>query len=48
MIAGIVVHLALHWRWVVSMAKRFTTSGEHGVALGRAQPVPVVVTDPDR
>ena len=47
MIAGIVVHLALHWRWIVCMAKRFIATGERGAALGRVQPVPVVVTDLD-
>jgi hypothetical protein len=48
MIAGIVIHLALHWRWIVCMVRRFAASGEPGGALGRAQPVPVVVTDLDR
>jgi hypothetical protein len=48
MIAGIVIHLALHWRWIVCMVRRFAASGERGGALGRAQPVPVVVTDLDR
>jgi hypothetical protein len=47
MIAGIAVHLALHWRWIVCMVKRFTVSEGRGPALGRAQPVPVVVTDLD-
>lgn len=47
MIAGIVVHLALHWRWIVCMVKRFTATGERGASLGGAQPVPVVVTDLD-
>jgi len=47
MIAGTVVHLALHWRWIVCMAKRFIVTGERGAARGRVQPVPVVVTDLD-
>ncbi|MCJ7618813.1 MAG: DUF4405 domain-containing protein [Anaerolineae bacterium] len=47
MIAGIVVHLALHWRWIVCMVKRLTATGYRGAALGRVQPVPVVVTDLD-
>jgi len=47
MIAGIVVLLALHWRWIVCMAKRFIVTGERGAARGRMQPVPVVVTDLD-
>jgi hypothetical protein len=47
MIAGIVVHLALHWRWVVCMLKRFAASGERRGAPGRAQLAPVVATDLD-
>ena len=47
MIAGIVVLLALHWRWIVCMAKKFIVTGERGAARGRMQPVPVVVTDLD-
>jgi hypothetical protein len=47
MMAGIVVHLALHWRWIVCTLKRLPASGKRGAALGTAQPVPVVVTDLD-
>jgi hypothetical protein len=46
MIAGIIVHLALHWRWIVCMVKRFVAFGEWG-ALRTPQPLPVVVEDGD-
>ncbi len=46
MVAGIVVHLALHWRWIVCMVKRLAAFGE-GNAAGDPEWVPVVVTDMD-
>lgn len=46
-IAGIVVHLALHWRWIVCMVKRLLTPGERGASAGGLQAVPVMVTDLD-
>jgi hypothetical protein len=45
MIAGVVVHLALHWRWIVRMVKGFVASGTRSELAGGTQPVPVVVTD---
>jgi hypothetical protein len=45
MIAGIVVHLALHWRWILCMVKRFLKTGQDSVLVGGVQPCPVVVTD---
>jgi len=44
-IVGIVVHLALHWRWIFCMVKRFLASGERGAAADGPQPVPVLVSD---
>jgi len=45
MIAGIVVHLALHWRWIVCMVKRFLATGARSELAGGTQPVPVAVPD---
>jgi hypothetical protein len=45
MIAGIVVHVALHWRWIVCMVKRFMKTGREPALAGGAQPCPVVVTN---
>ncbi|HUW95270.1 MAG TPA: DUF4405 domain-containing protein [Anaerolineae bacterium] len=46
MIGGIVIHLVLHWRWIVCMVKRFVGWGEWS-ALRTLQPLPVVVRDGD-
>lgn len=45
MIGGIVLHLALHWKWIAHMLKRLLVPGKRSASLGTAQPVPVVVTD---
>jgi len=45
MMAGIVVHLALHWNWILCMVKRFLSIGRGPALAGGAQPCPVVVTD---
>jgi hypothetical protein len=47
MMAGIVVHLALHWKWILCMVKRFLTFGRRPSLAGGAQACPVVVTDRD-
>lgn len=45
MIAGIVVHLALHWRWIVCMVSRLVRSSAATPVLpGNLQPSEVVVT----
>lgn len=45
MIAGIVVHLALHWRWIVCMVRRLVRSNAPTPVLpGNPQPSEVVVT----
>jgi Na+/H+-translocating membrane pyrophosphatase len=44
MIAGIIIHLVLHWRWMVCMVKRFVGWGEPS-ALRTPQPLPVVIRD---
>jgi hypothetical protein len=46
MFAGIIIHLVLHWRWIVCMVKRFVGLGERS-GLVTSQPVPVVVRDGD-
>jgi len=46
MIAGIIIHLVLHWRWIVCMVKRFVGWGERS-ALRTPQPLPVVIRDGD-
>jgi hypothetical protein len=45
MIGGIVLHLALHWKWIAHMLKRIVVPAKRSVSLGTAQPVPVAVTD---
>jgi hypothetical protein len=40
MMAGIAVHLALHWRWIVAMAKKSLRPGAKRVAQ---QPCPVPI-----
>jgi hypothetical protein len=45
MIAGIVVHLVLHWRWIVWMVKRFAGLNGRGAPLGGPQTIPVAVTE---
>jgi hypothetical protein len=45
-IAGIGVHLALHWRWIVCMAKKPFVTGQRG-ATAAPEVVPVMVTDLD-
>jgi hypothetical protein len=45
MIGGIVVHLALHWKWIAHMLKRLLVPGKRSASLGTAQPVPVAVAD---
>jgi len=47
MIGGIVLHLALHWKWIAHMLKRLLVPGKRSASLGTAQPVPVMVTDID-
>ena len=44
-IAGIAVHLVLHWRWIVCMVKRFARLDERGALPGSLRLVPVVVTE---
>lgn len=45
MIAGIVVHLVLHWRWIVCMVRRLVASSAPAPVLpGNPQPSEVVVT----
>ena len=48
MIAGVVVHLALHWRWIVCMVKRLGRPLANPILTGATQPSPVVITDPER
>jgi hypothetical protein len=48
MIAGVVVHLALHWRWIVRMVKGFAATGTRSTLAGGTQPAPVVVPDNNR
>jgi hypothetical protein len=45
MMAGIVVHLVLHWKWILCMVKRFLSIGRRPASVSGAQPCPVVVTD---
>ena len=45
MIAGIVVHLALHWRWIVCTAKRFVRPRARATLGGGVEPCPVIVND---
>ncbi len=45
MIAGIVIHLALHWKWILCMVKRFLSFGRKPALASGAQVCPVVVTD---
>jgi hypothetical protein len=47
MIAGIVVHLALHWKWILCMVKRFLSIGRGPALAGGTQVCPVAVTDRD-
>ena len=44
--AGIFIHLVLHWRWIVGMVKRYAMLGatHHAQQL---EPCPTVVTDKD-
>jgi len=44
-IAGIAVHLVLHWRRIVCMVKRFAGLGERRALTGSPQPVPVVIPE---
>jgi hypothetical protein len=46
MIAGIIIHVVLHWRWIVGMVKRFVGFGEQSGPV-TPQPVPVAVRDGD-
>ncbi|HEM61373.1 MAG TPA: DUF4405 domain-containing protein [Chloroflexi bacterium] len=46
-IGGIVVHLALHWKWIVCMVKKFLAPGERRASADGPQPVPVWVSDLD-
>jgi hypothetical protein len=48
MIAGIGVHLLLHWRWIVCMVKRLGRTRVNPALTGAAQPCPVVITDTER
>ena len=48
MIVGVVVHLALHWRWIVCMVMRLWRPGMDPTLTGATQPSPVVITDPER
>lgn len=45
MIAGIVVHLVLHWRWIVWMVKRFAGLDGRGALPGGPQTIPVAVAE---
>ena len=45
MIAGIAVHLILHWRWIVWMVKRFAGLDGRSALPGSPQPVPVVAME---
>jgi quinol-cytochrome oxidoreductase complex cytochrome b subunit len=47
MIAGIVIHLALHWRWIVCMVKKFLGFGRPSALPGTAQPAAVLVSERD-
>jgi hypothetical protein len=47
MIGGIVVHLALHWKWIAHMLRRLFVPVKRSASLGTVQAVPVVVTDPE-
>jgi Na+/H+-translocating membrane pyrophosphatase len=44
-IVGVVVHLALHWRWIVFMLRRFIATGTRSALAGGAQPSSVIVPD---
>jgi hypothetical protein len=48
MIAGIGVHLLLHWRWIVCTVKRFGRTRVNPALTGTPQPCPVVITDTER
>jgi hypothetical protein len=45
MMGGIVVHLALHWKWIAHMLKKTLVPRRWGGSLGTAKPVPIAVTD---
>ena len=45
MIGGIVVHLALHWKWIVYTVKRFLGCRRSGALPAGTQPCAVVVTN---
>jgi len=46
LMAGIVVHLVLHWRWIVSMVRGFVRGGRSAPPWpGEAEPCLAVVTD---